>query len=118
MSVESPIKDTDNWFIGEDRTFQFTVTKPDGSAQPITGWSLEWVLRRHPAEGAALITKTTPTGVAITNGSAGVCEVRIAAADTRELAPGTYFHTLARSDQGSKTVLAFGEAVLKAAATR
>ena len=44
MSKDSPIKQSDNWFIGEDRTLRFSVIDSAGLAQNISGWTL--ILRK------------------------------------------------------------------------
>ena len=118
MSVDAPIADTENWFIGEDRPVGFTVVDADGVAVNITDYALEWVLRETPGSATATITKTTDSGITITDGPAGKCEVAIADTDTIDLSPGRYFHTLRRTDDGLETVLSFGQAVLQQAATR
>lgn len=118
MSEESPVRAGDHWFIGEDRTFRHTVVDDDGDVQPITGWGLEWVLRERPDAGTTILTKTVGSGITITNGTAGICSVAIADADTIALNPGDYYYTLRRSDAGYETVLAFGRATLRQAATR
>ena len=118
MSKDSPIKQSDNWFIGEDRTLRFSVADSAGLAQNISGWTLEWVLRERPWGTQALVTKTTSAGITITNAAGGVCEVAVADDDTINLAPGAYFHTLRRTNAGAETVLAFGDAILQQPATR
>ena len=118
MSIDAPIATADNWFIGEDRTLEFTVVDSAGTAQNITGWALEWVLRDAPGNATALLTKTVGDGITITDGAAGRCDVAIADTDTESLSPNLLFHTLRRTDDGLETVLAFGEALLKQAATR
>ena len=118
MAVESPITLEDKWFIGERKVFEFTIVK-DGVAVDISSWDLEWVLRQAPgapepllSKGTAEITKSDPTN--------GVCRVIIEPTDTIaiEIGGGDYYHTLKRTDGGNDAVLAFGEAVLREAATR
>jgi hypothetical protein len=118
MSKNSPITAADHWFIGEDRTFRFTVFDETGAVQNISGWTLEWVLRERPWGAQALITKTTGAGITITNAAGGVCEMTLADDDTINLPPGTYFYTFRRTNAGSETVLAFGDAILQQPATR
>ena len=118
MSVDAPIADTENWFIGDDVPLDFTVVDENGDAVDITGYALEWVLRETPGSATATITKTTSDGITITGGPAGKCRAAIADTDTIDLSPGRYFHTLKRTDDGLETVLSFGQAVLQQAATR
>ena len=122
MARDAPIRETDNWFIGEDQLLRFTIDDgaiPTPAASDITGFALEWVLRLSPGGPVALIAKTTGAGIVITDGPNGVCEVAIDDGDTINLQPSArYFHTLRRTDAGFETVLAFGDAVLRQAATR
>ncbi|KKN25968.1 hypothetical protein LCGC14_0879370 [marine sediment metagenome] len=119
MSIEAPILLSDNWFIGEDKTLRFTVVDSAGAVQVISGWALEWVLRNNPGSSAELLTKTTAgSGIAITNGAGGICEVTIEDGDTLGIGPGDFFHTLRRTGDGNEVVLSFGQAILQVAATR
>lgn len=115
MSVLSPIREG-VLFVGEDKVLTFTAVNDAGAPVDITGWSLAWALRRDPGEsGAALVSKTTGAGITITNPTAGVCTVTIAASDTLALLPGVYWHALART--GTATVVARGPVYLGKAAT-
>jgi hypothetical protein len=124
MAEHAPITKEDEWFTGEDKTFRFTVRDSAGAIQVLTGWEVEWVLRKHrSAAGDPVLIKdndpgTAPVDAAITDGPGGKVEVYIRRGDTDDLNPGTYFHTLRRTDDGSSSVLAYGEAVLQQAATR
>lgn len=119
MGVEAPISRALNWMIGEARSFDFSIFQADGvTAQNITGWALEWVLRPNPESNVAILTKTTGAGITITNGAGGLCSVAIARADTLALPPDIYAHSLRRTDSGSESVLSFGPAVLRYASTR
>lgn len=114
MATQSNITASDYWFIGEDKTLSFAVVDASAVAVNITGWALEWVLRRDAGD-AALITKTVGSGITITNGAGGLCSVAIADTDTDNLDEGGYWHALRRTDAGTETVLSFGEVVLLAA---
>ena len=117
MSREAPV--IDGWFVGEDQTFRFTIYQADGvTPQNISGWSLEWVLRVRASSSSAILTKTTSSGIVITDESAGKCEVSVTRTESNLLVPGKYFHTLRRSDTNFSTVLSHGDAVLRYAATR
>jgi hypothetical protein len=121
VATQDNITGGDEWFTGEDKSLVFTVYQSDGStAQDITGWSLSWMLKRHPAEAdnAALITKTTSSGIALTTPLSGVCTVSIEDTDTDGLEPGTYRHELKRTGGGVETILSYGTAVLRQAVHR
>jgi hypothetical protein len=108
LGVKSPITKADNWFVGEDQTFEFTVVS-SGAVNNITGWTLSW--RLAPAAGDASIL--TIAG-AITSASGGVFTVTLAAVDTASLDPDVYYYDVSRTDAGFNQVLAFGAAHLQA----
>jgi hypothetical protein len=123
MAEESSI--TGDWFVGEDKVFPFTIYQKgaDGvlttTAQDITGWALRWDVRRSDSEAdPPVLTKATGSGISITSGINGQGTVTIADTDTDALSPRTYRHALKRTDDGSETVLLFGNAVLGKRTTR
>ena len=113
MSTESAISRNDHWFLGEKKVLHFTVVDSAGAAVNITGWALNWVLTDKPGT-TALITKTTSSGITITNGAGGVYQVTIDAADQTTLAAGTYYYRSWRTTSGSEQALAFGPVTLLA----
>ncbi len=116
MATESPVA-AGLWFAGEDHFFDYTVVDSTGAAVNITGWTMEWDLRDAATMfGNKRITKTTLGGIAIISGPAGTLRVTVTADDTKNLPPRTYFDTLWRTGAGTRTVLAFGSAVLSAPA--
>jgi len=123
VSFEQPIDTDDNWFVGEDRTFQLVVyvegttlddidTDPAANREDIDGWDIEWALRKSQHGAVTILVKDAT----VTDGENGEAEVVIDHADTTALEPGDYFHTWARTDTGEQAVLAFGQAVLRRAA--
>lgn len=124
MSIETPIASANNWFVGEDRIFRFTIKKPDGSIQDISGWAMKFDIRTAPSAVSTVLTKTTPAGINLVDPTNGVCEVTIQRADTIDgsgnilIQPGRYVYALYRTDAGAATDLAFGDAVLRLAASR
>lgn len=111
MSIEQEIKETDNWFKGEDKQFIFTVYQSDDvTLQDLSGWTLQWDLRQVPESSVSILSKTPAIDA---DPATGICTVTIAAADTVSLAPGTYFHTLWRINSGSRSVLSHGNALLQ-----
>ena len=115
-----------DWFIGEDKIFAFTIYQKTAAGvltstpQAITGWALKWDLRRYDSEAdPAILTKTTGAGsIVITDGPNGQGTITIADTDTDSLPSRVYRHALKRTDDGSETVLLFGNAILKRATTR
>jgi len=123
MSVETPIAAADNWFCGEDRVFQFVVKDAAGVAKDINGWAITFSLRDR-TDGTLLLSKSVGSGITLTTPANGVLEVAIARGDTIDgsgnilINPGRYVYALQRTDAGSVTDLAFGDAVLRLAASR
>jgi hypothetical protein len=117
MAINENIEKTDNWFLGEDKSFPITIYQSDGSTpQDISGWSLIYVLRRAPASAdPALISKTTSDGIVLTTPLSGLCTVSIADTDTEDLAEGKYYYSLKRTDAGQETILTYGYAYLRRA---
>ena len=80
------------------------------AAQSLSGWTLEWIMRKTPG-GAAVLTIAN---AAITK-SGAVATVPIADTDTDALTPGEYFYVLRRTNAGSESILAHGKIILRAA---
>lgn len=121
MPAEVNIVKTDELFTGKDKVLSFSVVDSAGDAVNITGWALE----RKPVTGAKssgwLVSKTTSSGISITDGAGGVCQVTIADTDTDNLTGSdqpNYQHELTRTDSGNEDVLAYGSVVLRQSPTR
>jgi hypothetical protein len=131
MAVERNITEEDDWFVGEDKTFPSTIYQSDyavnplngavtGTLQDITGWTLSWLVKRKASDldAAALITKTTTSGIALTTPASGLCTITVADTDTDSIPAGTYHHELKRMDSGFESVLIQGRVVLRGAVHR
>ncbi len=128
MSRYAPITASAFYFIGEDKTLAFTVYDPTateaeikaGTATPqdITGWTMEFVVRRDPQSVTVTFTKTTDDDVVIIDGTLGQADVYVRAADTANLTESTSYYTLRRVDVDHHNDLAHGEFVMQLGATR
>lgn len=110
------IDEDDALFIGEDKNLVCTIYQADQrTRQDVSGWALSWRLKASlaDADGAALLTKTTSSGIALTTPTSGVVTISIADTDTDGLAAGRHYHELKRTDAGNETVLAHGRCVLR-----
>ncbi len=111
MSRKQPL----DWFIGEDRTYEFTIYDGNSSGAAvvnITGFAFQWVLL--DSTRTVLVTKTVGSGIMITDGSNGVLQVAIDDTDTDSLtAATTYYYELKRNDAGSEVVVAYGTVNLR-----
>jgi hypothetical protein len=118
MAEYAPITREANWFIGEKKTFQYTIRNADGSAANIATWDLEWRLRPAAESETVYILKTSATGgINKSDPNAGVCIVTIDPDDYDVVSgAGTFDNALKRTDGDNDQTLAFGEAVLQASA--
>jgi len=118
MSVESNFTKSDQWFRGEDKTLQFTITSDGTTAVDISGWSLQFILCN--LDGTTVFTKDNVVsggGINITNPTNGVLEVDIDDVDTDPLLVEKFKYELRRSDTGLEAVLAHGTAFIQQACT-
>ena len=122
MALEQNITLDDHWFKGADQQFRFTIVDSSGNAQTMTGWALEWVLRRlSPSSSTAVLTKNTSGGTIVISSGSGTDDratVTVTDDDTLNIPAGTYHYAIRRTDAGNEQVLAFGTAELQAVATR
>lgn len=128
MATEVTISRADHWFAGTNTTIVFPpIYDSDGvTPKDVTGYAFAWVLRKRDADpDPAILEKTSAAGIAITgtysadpDANTQRVEVTIADTDTEDLDAGTYRHSLKRTDEGSETILAFGNAVLQRATAR
>jgi len=107
-------------FRGEDKVLSVTVD--DGATPPvaknITGWTLAFTLRQSAGDATVLITKTTSSGITITNPTGGVFQVSLDDVDTIALASGKYAYDCKRMDADAEAILVYGTLTLLAEVTR
>jgi hypothetical protein len=99
----------------QDVTLRFRMNPP----RSISGWTVSFTVKTKLG-GSTSISKTTSSGITLTNTGKGVLEVAIAAGNTsaltvsRSLASGEgYVWDLVRTDSGSRLVLARCELILE-----
>ena len=129
-------------FLGEDVSVKFQIGNDDATLDTIdagtatmvdvSGWAMTFIVRTSDTTlNAALITKTTGSGITIAgsfNATASVNTQRVVVSieDTdipaydgsTGLRPKTYRYSLKRTDAGSEKILAFGNFVLSEATAR
>lgn len=119
MAYRSNVTEDNGLFKGEDKELDFVIYEeatteseinndPTQNRQTIAGWALEWTLAQKAHQTPLISKRSVDLEINITNPSQGECSVTLLAAETLNIAPGTYQHTLWREDSGSKTVLSFG----------
>ena len=83
---------------GDDKTLVVTVKDANGTAVNITGASIKWQCARSFGK-ASDISKTTSSGISITDGANGVFTVTLTAANTESLR-GNFYHEAQLTDSG------------------
>jgi hypothetical protein len=96
-------------FRGESLSLNFSPATPTS----ITGWAIGFYVSRVGAAaglGVPLLSLATGgSGVAITNGAAGLFTATITSAQSLTLGAGRYWYDVWRTDAGSEMVIASGE---------
>ena len=126
MARQQQIGDSEDWFLGEDKTLEFEIYNASGTIQDVTGWSLAWYVRTMGDSDKKILTKATGgSGVTITGSynsdpDTNTQRVGVAVADTdiENFQPGKYQHALWRTDAGNETVLSYGTLTWKKADRR
>jgi hypothetical protein len=97
----------------DDTVIEVSLTGPDGLPMDITGFGISWRLFDAYDRSRVLITKTAVDGgIEAVDLAGGILQVRIDAADTRELGGQPFAHQLLVADPGyrdaSRVVLTGG----------
>lgn len=95
---------------GESRILEFPVLDAASAPLDITGANLQFSLKATRAgepTGNAVISKTVGSGITITDGAGGLCEVLLASADTQTL-EGLFYYKLVLVIGGNASFLADG----------
>lgn len=94
-------------FAGDTKSLNCTVTDAaTGAAKNITGATIEWVLYNERTE-LNVLTKSTASGITITNGLAGQFTVALIPADTSALGIQSYYHEAEVTDAGGNVSTVF-----------
>ena len=112
MVEATPIGSGQGWFRGDDFIQPFNVVDGNGTAVNITGWLMDFTVKRKIGDTDNLVARAVGTGIALVNPTAGALTVTIPAATTAVMPPGNYFYALRRTDSGFVQTIAFGPAVL------
>lgn len=100
---------------GEDFSQPVVIKNAAGTAVVnITGWTLAFTMREWwDQTGSATLSRTTATGITITDGAAGEATITFTKANTETLTPKTYVYDLSRTDSGQQSVLMVGYVHIK-----
>lgn len=108
--MAGPVTANLSQFIGEDKVYQDTIYKSDGTTlQDITGWEVSFYIHVYGDPTSVLLTKTTTGGgIALTTPLSGVMQITVGASDTINMFPGQYEYSIDRTDTGNSLVITKG----------
>lgn len=113
-------KDGKQLFIGD--TVALEIPLYDEDDKPLTipgGWLFEYVVRRgKSAIDASLIETSDISIIATEHGPDTGVRIPLTEDDTKGLEQDTYYHTLRRSNPGSRTTLFYGDVDFEYTAAR
>lgn len=96
-------------YQGDAIDLDFTVYQSDGvTPKDVTGATFTWKSARKLSSDAALVTKTTTSGITVPNPTNGLVKVALASADTAGLT-GDYEHELSMTLSGKPKTVATGK---------
>jgi hypothetical protein len=100
-------------FVGEDKSVRLEVLDTDGVPVDLTGWAVRFLVLSQ--SGSVLIDETAAiTGVYSATRSANTQRAVVTLTDTEMNIPdGTHRHSWKRTDDGSETILAYGNCVVE-----
>lgn len=108
--MSTPYEDV-SVFRGEDDELDFTMVPVTN----IAGWTLALAVKEYYDDSAYLFTKSG-SAVTITDAGNGLFVVTLSSADTLNLEPKAYVYNVVRTDNGTRTVLAWGNFLVKPSA--
>lgn len=120
MASEVDVGGSGALFIGEDKTFRLEVLDSNEAPVDISGWTIQLLVRLRETSQAALLTKTaTISGVFNADRTVNAQRAIVEVADTEisedAFDPRMYRYSFKRLDDGSETILAYGNFVMQRA---
>lgn len=125
MARQQHLGETEDIFIGEDKTIPFEIYASDEEAiENVATFAMAFYIRQVGDSDKRLLTKTTGGSTITITGSHNSSpttntqrtNVLIEDTDTDHWQPGNYSYSLWRTDAGNETVLAYGLITFKKAA--
>lgn len=113
MALDAPIGGNGSLFVGEDKVFKLELIDADNAPVDMTGWTLLFDVRKKDTSNPPAILSYTPSITGTFNSSRNVntqrAVVTVTDTDMNLFKAGTYRHSWKRMDDGSETVLAWGD---------
>ena len=94
-------------FSGDSKTLQVTVRDENAAVVDLSGATIQWKLAKTAGSDNPQVSKSTTSGITVTDAANGVFQVSVDATDTADLS-GTYYHEAEVIDASSNktTVMA------------
>lgn len=103
-------------FVGEDKTLRLHVLDTAGASVDITGWAIRFVVRlQDPTPDPPLLDKSATISGSFSPTNNPQRAVVVLADTEMGLTPKVYRHSWKRIDDGSETVLAWGNFIVQLA---
>ncbi len=113
MALDATMGGDGSLFVGEDKTFKLEVIDLTSLPVNITGWVLRFDVRKKDSSADPPILSFTPNITGTFNASRELNTQRavvvVTDTDMNKFKAGTYRHSWKRMDDGSETVLAWGD---------
>jgi len=91
---------------GDTKVIEVTITDASGNAVNLTGATISYVLQRSVGS-TVTISKTTASGISITDASGGVFQITLDASDTARLSGSSYYHECQITDTSGNVSTVF-----------
>lgn len=113
MALDAPIGGNGSLFVGEDKVFTLELIDMSSNPVDMSGWTLLFDVRKKDNSIDPAIISKTPSLTGTFNASRSSNTQRAVAVvtdtDMNLFKAGTYRHSWKRMDDGSETVLAWGD---------
>lgn len=113
MALDAPIGGDGALFVGEDKTFRHECIDPAGLPVNVAGWDILFDVRKKDNAADPAIFSKHATIIGIFNATRALntqrAEVVLTDTELNTVTARTYRHSWKRMDDGSETVLAWGD---------
>jgi len=122
MALEANFGGDGSIFVGEDKTIRLEVLDINSIPIDITTWVIRWVLRKNDNTADPPIFDKLASAVGVYNMVRAVntqrAQVQLTDDELNTISAKTYRHSWKREDEGSETILSYGNAIIQLATAR
>ena len=113
MGAQATIGGSGTLFVGEDKTLKLELLDSSDVPVDMTGWAVSLIV--HTKAGEVVVTETaTISGVYSATRSVNTQRAVVTLTDTEMgIAAGTHRHSWKRTDDGSESILAYGDFIVE-----